>query len=84
MMAIYRGVVKNGIIVLENGVQLPDGTMVEVRVTANLESDAFERVICHRRQNAGYFVGMDEILAEERHEREERVNSWITKSEQSA
>lgn len=83
-MAVYRGVVKNGVIVLDDGVRLPDGTVVEVRVEVGWRSEAFERVLRHRQQNAGYLVNMDEILAEERLEREGRIDSWITETKQSA
>ncbi|MFA0768726.1 MAG: hypothetical protein OXFUSZZB_002054 [Candidatus Fervidibacter sp.] len=73
-MATYRGVVKDGVIVLEGGVRLPEGVIVEVRVIG--WEEAFERVLRHRQQNAGYLVGMDEILAEDRKEREERYDEW--------
>ncbi len=75
MMAIYRGVVKNGVIVLENGVQLPDGTMVEVRVIdKSNRAKAIDRLLATRIQK---FVGFDEILEEDRREREERMDRWF-------
>ncbi len=74
-MATYRGVVKNGVIFLSEDVRLPDGTVVEVRVT----DDPFERVLAHRRMNAAYFVGIDEVLSEDRREREARMDEWLGK-----
>jgi hypothetical protein len=39
---VYRGKVKNGVVVLENGTGLPDGTEVRVEPLARDESTAVE------------------------------------------
>ena len=72
-MKRYKGVVKNNVIVLENGVQLPEGAKVEVRLPKKLSEEkrrqAFERI---RRNPITHYVGIDEIIEEDKKEREER------------
>ena len=41
-MAVYRGVVKGNLVVLQDDVQLPDGTAVEVRAVVTAEQPAEE------------------------------------------
>lgn len=67
----FKGVVKNNVVVFEEGVQLPEGTEVEVRVTDLRwkRQQAFERV---RRNRITRPVGIDAIIEEDKREREER------------
>lgn len=71
-MQRFKGVVKNHVIVLENGVQLPEVTNVVVRIprrrTEEERRQAFERV---RRNPITHYVGIDEIIEEDKREREE-------------
>jgi hypothetical protein len=71
-----KGTVKNSVIVLDDGVQLPDGTEVEVFVRTNRSQreEAFDRI---RRNPITYFVGIDEIIEEDKREREERADRWL-------
>jgi hypothetical protein len=73
-MKRFKGTVKNNVIVLENGVHLPDGTEVEIRLlrkrTEEERQRAFERV--SRRWQTHRTSG-DEITEEERKEREKIV-----------
>jgi hypothetical protein len=68
---ICKGVVRNNVVVPENGAHLPEGAVVEVRfVQPEPDWDAaFERVFQHQIE---YVVGMAEIIEEEKREREER------------
>jgi hypothetical protein len=72
-MKRFKGTVKNNVIVLENGVQFPEGTKVEVRLPKKLSEEnqkqAFERI---RRNPITHYVGIDEIIEEDKKEREER------------
>jgi len=74
-MATYRGVVKDGVIVLEGGVRLPEGVIVEVRVMERQDRiAAIDRLLATPIDRP---IGMDEILAEDRKEREERYDEWF-------
>ena len=72
-MKRFKGVVKNHVIVLENGVQLPEGARVEVRMPKKLSEEkrrqAFERI---RRNPITRYIGIDQIIEEDKKEREER------------
>ena len=74
-MRRFKGIVKNTVIVLENGVQLPEGAQVEVRLQRNRSEDerreAFDRI---RRNRISRHIGIDEIIEEDKKEREQR---WI-------
>jgi hypothetical protein len=76
-----RGTVKGNTIVLDDGACLPEGATVEVRLLpepAISREEAFAAVLKHREQNRGLRVGMDEIIEEEKQDREERVDSWLS------
>jgi hypothetical protein len=75
-MTICKGVVKNNMVLLEQGAQLPDGAQVEVRLLdkSATEVDPFIRVL---NNPIRYYVGIDEIIEEEKTEREERPDSWL-------
>jgi hypothetical protein len=70
-MTTCKGVVKNNVVVLEEGACFPEGAEVEVRLKAPTQGseDPFARVLANRIHR---FVGIDEIIAEDKHEREER------------
>jgi len=62
--------VKNGAVLIEGSVRVPEGIVVEVHVPeANGRREAFDRVLAHRRLNAGYAADMTGILAEDRQAR---------------
>jgi hypothetical protein len=70
-MTIFKGTVKNNVVVLEGGACLPEGITVEVRVidAATDREEAFKRILQNPlRQH----IGWDEILTEEKEEREQR------------
>jgi hypothetical protein len=73
---ICKGVVKDNIVLLEAGAQLPDSAEMEVRFLERplTQQEMFSRVRTHRIQRP---VGMDEIIAEEKREREEHPNTWL-------
>ena len=72
-----KGVVKENVVLLEAGAQLPDGAEVEVRLLERplTRQEVFARVRTHRIQHR---VGMAEIIAEEKQEREEHPDTWLT------
>jgi hypothetical protein len=74
---ICKGVVKNNVVLLEAGAQLPDGAEVEVRLLEHplTRQEVFARVRTHRIRHP---VGMDEIIAEDKQEREEHPDTWLT------
>src|SRR5438309_6954492 len=76
-MMICKGVVKDNVVLLEAGAQLPDGAEVEVRLLEHplTRQEVFARVRTHRSRRP---VGMDEIIAEEKQEREEHPDTWLT------
>ena len=82
-MRRFKGIVKNNVIVLEEGAHLPEGAEVVVRLKhdperqARLEKQreaAFRRVLEHPITHP---VGMDEIIEEDKREREERADRWL-------
>jgi hypothetical protein len=84
MVTVYEGVVKGNRIVLDQDVQLPEGAKVEVRVRFSQPSkegatreDPFEAVLRHRDVYAGRRIGIDEIIEEEKQDREERFDHWL-------
>jgi hypothetical protein len=74
---VCKGVVKDNVVFLEAGAQLPDGAEVEVRLLERplTRQEVFARVRTHRIQRS---VGMDEIIAEDKQEREEHPDIWLT------
>jgi hypothetical protein len=74
---ICKGVVKNNVVLLEAGVQFPNGAEVEVRLLERplTRQEVFARVRTHRIRRP---VGMDEIIAEDKQEREEHPDTWLT------
>ena len=76
-MTICKGVVKDNMVLLEAGAQLPDGAEVEVRLLERPQTrqEIFARVRTHRILCS---AGMDEILAEDKREREEHPDTWLT------
>jgi hypothetical protein len=76
-MRVCKGIVKGQVILLEDGVQLPEGAEVEVRVLERplTRSEVFARVRAHRIRQP---VGMAEILEDDKQEREEHPGTWLT------
>jgi len=80
-----RGTVKGDTILLDEDMKLPDGARVEVRV---IGMPLAEAELQHRREiverikanQVLRFVSIDEILAEEKREREERPEGWLNRS----
>ena len=77
-MKRFKGTVRDNVVVLENGAQLPNGTAVEVRVKNDPERRAkllekrraaIQRILDHPIPGP---VGMAEIIEEDRCEREQR------------
>ena len=86
MIYVYEGVVKDSRIVLDQNVRLPEGARVEVRVQEKNQhgneaddkpEDPFEAVLRHRATYAGRRIGIDEIIEEEKQDREERFDHWL-------
>ena len=75
-MTICKGIVKENIVVLEEGAHLPDGAEVEVRLIEHplTRDEAFARVLANRITR---YVGMDEIVEEDKKEREEHPDAWL-------
>ena len=73
-MTICKGVVKDNMVFLEAGVRLPEGAEVEVRLLDRrwIRQEVFARV---RAQRIMRIVGMEEILAEDKREREEHPDT---------
>jgi len=63
-MTICRGIVKDNVLLIEKGAQLPEGTEVEGRLLERplTRQEAFTRVRTHLITR---YVGIDEIIAEE-------------------
>lgn len=78
-MTIYKGTVKKNIVVLEEGSYLPDGAEVEVRLIEHplTRDEIFARVLANRITR---YVGMDDILEEDKQEREAHTNTWLRTS----
>jgi len=76
-MTICKGIVKDNMVLLEEGIHLPEGAEVEVRLLDRLltRQEVFARVREHRIMHP---VGMDEILAEDKQEHEEHPDTWLT------
>ena len=76
-MTVCKGVVKDNVVLLEAGVRLPDGAEVGARLLERplTRPEVFARVRTHRILRP---VGMDEIIAEDKHEREEHLDTWLT------
>jgi hypothetical protein len=79
-MKRFKGTVKNNVVVLEDGVHLPDGTEVDVCVPARRRdrAEAFQRVLdsqVHR------YVGIDEVIERDKRARDERGSLEGTKEE---
>jgi phage FluMu protein gp41 len=72
-MTTCKGVVKDNIVVLEDGAQLPDGAEVEVRLLKPLfpRDEVFAQVLANRIMHD---VGMDQIIEEDKQEREELMD----------
>lgn len=79
-MKRFKGTVKKNVIVLEKGVQLPDGTEVEVRVPPSRQErearkrqrlkEAVQQILANPITR---HIGMDEIIAEMKQELAERA-----------
>ncbi len=76
-MIICKGIVRANVVLLEDGGQLPEGAEVEVRLLEPLltRQSAFARVRQHRIEQP---VGMASILEEDKQEREEHPDTWLT------
>jgi hypothetical protein len=75
-MTICKGIVKNNVVLLEEGAHLPDDAQVEVRLIESSPAphEAFARVLANRITR---YVGMDKILEEDKQEREEHPDTWL-------
>jgi hypothetical protein len=75
-VSVYHGTVQNNTIVLPPEVRLPEGAGVEVRVveTPLSREELFARALANPRTDC---VGIDEIIAEDKKEREERADRWL-------
>jgi hypothetical protein len=86
MSHVFSGTVKGSVIVLDDNLQLPEGTAVEVHVekphvieTGDPDRDAVYHALLKRRAAyAGQRVNMAEILEEEKQDREARVDEWLS------
>jgi hypothetical protein len=69
----WRGTVNGNVVVLDDDAHPPDGARVEVHLVAATRGadDPFAALLARRTANAGLRVGMDEIIEEEKQEREE-------------
>ena len=76
-MTICKGIVKDNVVLLQDGVRLHEGAEVEIRLLERplTRQELFARVRTHRILRS---IGMDEILAEDKHEREEHPDTWLT------
>ena len=76
-MRVCKGIVKGQVMLVEEGVQLPEGAAVEVRVLERplTRSEVFARVRAHRIRRP---VGMAAILADDTREREAHPDTWRT------
>ena len=75
-MIICTGVVKDKVVLLEDGAQLPEGAQVEVRLLDRpvRRQEAFSRVRLNRIMRN---VDMDAIIEEDKQEREEHPDTWL-------
>jgi hypothetical protein len=76
-MIICKGIVKDNVVLLEKGMQLPEGAQVEVRLLDRpmTRQEAFARVRANRITR---HVGMDAIIEENKQENEEHSDTWLT------
>jgi hypothetical protein len=87
----WRGVVKGNVIVLDENARLPEGTVVEIRMTdaqrptsasrpgaGEVHEDPFAELLARRAANATLHVHMDELLEEEKQEREAHPDTWLS------
>jgi hypothetical protein len=80
MMKRYKGTVRDNVILLDDGVQLPDGTEVDLRVPSwdkkgrqdRRKVKLHEAVQCILNNPITRYVGIDEIIEENKRELEER------------
>ena len=86
MTLTCKGVIRGNTIVLDEETQLPEGARVELSVqieepwgneTHDGQEDPFEAVLRHRAVYAGRRIGIDEIIEEEKQDREERFDHWL-------
>ena len=75
-MITCKGIVKKNTVLLEEGACLPEGAKVEVRLVQPPEGreEVFARVLAHPITRP---VGIDEIIEEDKREREERPDEWL-------
>jgi hypothetical protein len=75
-----KGIVRGNVVVLEEEARLPEGASVEVVLmgTATSGEDAFAHVLQQRAANAGLQVHVDELIEEEKREREEYPDTWLS------
>jgi hypothetical protein len=75
-MTMCKGIVKNNVVLLEEGAHLPEGAQVEVRLIEHAPAphEAFARVLANRITR---YVGMDKLIEEDKQEREEHPDTWL-------
>jgi hypothetical protein len=75
-----RGVVRGNVVVLDETTRLPDGTVVEIRVpeATAAHEDPFAALLARRAANANLRVRMDEIIEEDKQERETHPDIWLS------
>lgn len=79
-MKRFKGTVKNGVVILEKGVQLANGTAVEVRLAAGQRRtskqqrlhEAIQKVLADPIME---IVGIDEVIEADKREREAHWDS---------
>ncbi len=72
----YRGVVKDNVVILEEGAHLPEGAIVEVKPVEPLATklEAIKRVLNYPITK---YVGIDEVIEEDKQEREKDDGQWL-------
>jgi hypothetical protein len=75
-MTMCKGIVKNNVVLLEEGAHLPEGAQVEVRLIepSPAPHEAFARMLANRITR---YVGMDKLIEEDKQEREEHPDTWL-------
>jgi hypothetical protein len=79
----YQGVVKGNVVVLEEGAQLPEGARVAVRMLEEpllSRDEAFEHLLNDPIMRP---IGIDEIIQEDKREREVRA-TWLISPQQDS
>jgi hypothetical protein len=73
----WKGTVRGNVVVLDESARLPDGARVEVHLVEAGRSpdDPFAALLARRAANAGLRVRMDEIIEEDKREREEHPDT---------